>query len=276
MRVIRYASARTWGLVLAGALSIAMTFTFLQSGITDPVLAGIANNLPSTVVTAYAAIMTAWCAGMLPKGATDRRSGYLLACGAALYAIGSVVWAWIEVTRGIEVPFPGLPDVFFLLMYVPLTLALWMGLYARARGNDLFRSLTYSGGLVVLVGFALFGAVGRAIAGGSSSPLMALLSYAYPVFDMVLLLWPALAIEIAGVLASGSRDRAPWRVTILGVCVLALTDAVFTVQTWNGTYSSGGWLDVGWIAAFLCIAAGVSLMVDQLAGDRRRASRGQG
>jgi hypothetical protein len=273
VHILRYASVRTWALLFAGALGVAATFTFLRTSFATPQLAGIANNLPSVAIPAYAALLMWWCARRL-ESIAERRIAILLGAGAWLYAAGSAAWGWIEAVQGNAVPFPGVPDIFYVLMYLPLTVAAWMGLTSNLTGGDRRRALLLSAAFSAGVGVALFGAVGGAIAGGSSGWLATVLSFAYPAFDVVLLFWPALALAIAGGLSEGGIQWGPWTSIIAGFAVLALTDALFTVETWNETYVSGGWLDLGWILAFLLLGAGVSLMLDRdIASARGRAMR---
>lgn len=268
MHILRYASARTWALLFAGALGVAMTFTFLRTSFATPQLTGIANNLPSVAIPAYAALLMWWCARRL-NGLAERRIAILLGAGAWLYAAGSFAWGWMEVAQGIEVPFPGVPDIFYVLMYFPLTAGAWMGLRSSLPKADLRRALLLSAAFSGAAGVAIFGAVGNAIVGGSSGWLSTALSFGYPAFDVVLLLWPALALAIAGGLSEGGFQWGPWTSIIAGFAVLAFTDAMFTVETWNETYQSGGWLDLGWVLAFLLFGAGVSLMLDREAAQAR-------
>jgi diguanylate cyclase (GGDEF)-like protein len=78
-----------------------------------------------------------------------------------------------------------------------------------------------------------------------------LLSVAYPIGDLMVLLALLLMIYY------GTGKYMPGSIWILasGSIAMIVTDSIFSYQSLVGTYVSGGSLDLGWIAAYILIAA---------------------
>lgn len=256
--------------VLAAASGVAATYTFLHAGVVDPEVAGALNNIPSVLLSAYAGGITMRVALRYPRGDIRRAVFGLLGMGALLYMMGSAVWAYYEMFVGPEIPYPGPPDVFFILEYVPLVAAVWLALLRVGR-DEYWIPLSYSAPIVILAGAPAVTAIMRGTSATAASPLQDLLGFLYPALDL-LLLWPALALGILLFTRRAGYGSLPWLCVVVGVATLTYTDTVFTVQTLVGTYQSGGFLDLGWILSFLWIAVGASLMLD-LAVDERFTSR---
>ncbi|HUI39419.1 MAG TPA: hypothetical protein VLY86_00655 [Methanothrix sp.] len=79
-------------------------------------------------------------------------------------------------------------------------------------------------------------------------------SAAYPIMDLILLF--ALLELLFRKLEES--DRMPLLLLALSIAILVITDAIFSIQTEDGTYVSGGLLDTGWPVAYLLLGlAGV-------------------
>ncbi|TLM91505.1 MAG: hypothetical protein FDZ75_06100, partial [Actinobacteria bacterium] len=172
---LKHVSTRTWIVGALGAFGVAATYTLMHMSASGPQIQGLLNNLPSVALTFIAALITAWCAVQFERSSIERRTLIYLAAGAGFYALGSVAWAYIEMFQGVEVPFPGPPDLFFLLQYVPLTLAAWAGLLSFSGRVKLGPPLVISGVLVVATGAFLAYPLGDQVT-GEAAPLQVALS----------------------------------------------------------------------------------------------------
>lgn len=255
---------------LAAALGIAATYTFLHAGVVSPEIVGALNNLPSVALSAYGGAVTIWVALRYPSGDTRRAVFGLLGIGAFFYVAGSVVWAYYEMFVGPEIPYPGPPDIFFILQYVPLIAGVCMALIRVGR-SGFGMPLTYSAALVIMAGTPSVTAISRETTSFSASGLQNLLGFLYPVLDLVLL-WPALALGILLIMRRSGYGAIPWWCVVFGIATLTYTDTAFSIQALVGTYQSGGFLDLGWILSFLWMAVGASLMLD-FAVDEQFTSR---
>jgi diguanylate cyclase (GGDEF)-like protein/PAS domain S-box-containing protein len=213
----------------------------------------VINDLATLPVWLAAGVLTWRASTHAALPASARRAWRLLALANFVYWAGDVMWLYFEVWQQTQ-PFPSLADAGYLLYY---PLALW-GLVrfpaaARTRAE---RSRFWLDAGTVLLGGAIvvWYAVLRPIAAAAhESPLATVLSVAYPVGDLVLLL--ASAAVLMREPEAGSRRALA--LLAAGVALGAVTDLAYGVQQLDGSFASGGWLDVAWAAAAgLTAAAG--------------------
>lgn len=226
-------------------------------------LAGIwIADIGSIVVTGMAAIIVLRMALTFSKGEPFRVYWLLIGVGAACYALGDIVWAAYEL-RGLEVPYPGAPDVFYLAEYAFLA----TGLFIAARG---YRGLVdWKKPLLVAVVAALIvaGGLWAGLLGGIAADTEVAfsekaISIAYPMFDVFLGLAPALFLLLMVGKLAGGRLARPWWAVGGGLLLLAISDTVYSWMAWNETYVSGSPIDYGWMLAAAAIAMGAMLARD--------------
>lgn len=179
------------------------------------------------------------------------------------YLGGDIVWTIIEAVQGREVPYPGVPDAFYL------------GAYPLFACGLAFAALAYRGLIPLRSSFISASAVGAALSialyflvlktdilGQGLSASEAFVSAAYPLGDVLLMLTPALFVTFAVGKLGGGRFAAPWRAVAAGTLVLALADIVYVISSATGTYESGAWTELGWNVGFILIMAGALLARD--------------
>ncbi len=171
----------------------------------------------------------------------------VLAAAMLLYAAGDVTWAFLEVGLK-QSPFPSVADIFYLTFYLAfLAGVLLLPMKSLNRSDWLKRALDM--GIVMLaavMGFWNF-LIGPLAAAGSNLPaLEQLLSMAYPACDLVLV-WALLVL-----LYNRTENQSGGSILFLAtsICVLIVTDCLFSYQSLQDTYVSGGYVDLGWILAF--------------------------
>ncbi|MBA4369986.1 MAG: hypothetical protein C0418_00195 [Coriobacteriaceae bacterium] len=222
-----------------------------------------AADLGSVAVVGLAAAIvvgTAYCFG---KGQPGRLYWMLVGVGAAMYALGDLVWSIYELA-GNEVPYPGLPDAFYLAEYVFLTAGLAYAAWSYRSLGDIKMPL------------ALSGAVGAAAAGGLyvwflnplvlSDPEIAAgekaLGVAYPAFDVFLAFMPAVLIILMVSRLGWGRFGWPWWAVAVGVLFIAASDTAYAWLAAVDRYESGMILDYGWMLGHVAIATGALLARD--------------
>ena len=246
--------------LLAGALFVA---ALSLPGIDGPLVVAISDG--GQLAAAVAAAAACWLAARRHHG-RERRVWALLAAGTGSWAGGQLVWTYYEVVLGVEVPFPSLADVGFLLFPVFATLGLssWHGAPGRAsaRGRDLLDGVIIGGSLLVVSWSTTLGTV---LPGGGEAWLPLTLSLAYPLGDVVLL---TVVFLILGHI--GARGRSTLLLVASGLGSLAVADSSYVYLVAIGSYSSGDLVTSGWVFGFLLIAAGAVLPARESASSRDR------
>jgi hypothetical protein len=145
----------------------------------------------------------------------DRAAWLCLALGPLAYACGSVIWAYYEIGRGINCPFPSGADAAFLAAY-PFLLA-GVLLTPRRPRSALFRGrvlvdcLTVTAALATFSWYFVLGPI--VVRAGADTWGMTLLGASYPAFDL-LLLFCALVLAAE----DGDAGRRPLACCAPGSC----------------------------------------------------------
>lgn len=193
---------------------------------------------------------------------TLRRNWMLIGLGVASFGIGDVIWAIIEVGMGKEVPYPGVPDVFYLLEYVFLGAGIALAGLAYRRLVPVRKPLLIALTVAVLIaGLLWFTFISPLVVAGEWNP-ESVLSAIYPLADIILLFGPALFIVLIVAQLGGGRLGWPWLAVGAGALVLALSDSVYSYLTAIDAYQSGMAVDYGWMVAHVLIALGALIAQD--------------
>jgi diguanylate cyclase (GGDEF)-like protein len=199
----------------------------------------------------YLALMAGAAALVLLRGALVRpeRSAWLtLGVAVALSALGDAVWD-LHVERLDPQPYPSVADAVWLASY-PATYA-GLALLLRARLRTWRPTLWLDG----VIGGLTAGAVGAAVvfapvlAATEGDPATVAVTLAYPLADLVTLLFVVAAFGVLG-----WRPGRSWALVGLGLMLFAVADAIYVFQDSTGTYVGGGWLDALWPAGALAMA----------------------
>ncbi|WP_436347194.1 sensor histidine kinase [Natronorubrum sp. FCH18a] len=204
----------------------------------------------SNVSLSLGAIAATGALGLLTaqSDVSDRLGWGLVSVGAGLYAVGELSWMGYELWVG-GVPYPGLPDLFYLGGYPFIAAGLLTIAITRHRPGSVLR-IGLDG---VLVSIALLTVSWHFVL----EPILAVsdvdrytlwVSVAYPALDIVV-------GSVAFIVAANAR--APRRVPITflaaGVFVWALADSVFAFLSFGGGYVYNGF-DTIWLVGYLAIA----------------------
>jgi signal transduction histidine kinase len=174
------------------------------------------------------------------------RLGWLcFAAGVLCYLIGDAVWIAYRVLLSREAPFPSIADVFYLAGYPFLILGVlvaFSGQQGRSLGAFLEAGIV-TAGCGLLIWLIVVEPIGEA---GGVPLLERLTSAAYPTVDFLLLM---------ALFQSLFRGRARGRpLTWISAALMFQTvaDLVYTRLTLSGLYTSGSWVDAGWLLSYVC------------------------
>lgn len=222
------------------------------------------ENVIMTVTSTSLAVLAVGLAVRLPVTAKARTQSFMLAAGMAAFALGDFVWMYHEVYRGVEPPFPGLPDLFYgPAMYVPLILALWSALLSMRRLSHVWVPLVFATTVSAVIVAILWLTTLRYIVDDlAGDPLALTVSLAYPLADVVLLLVPTIALIVVLGGFGGAPLARPWWSIATAMIVLAATDSLYSYLQAHGAYTRGSVVDMGWLIAFAMMVVGISRMLD--------------
>jgi len=257
-------SGRTWGVAGVGIIVSALSLALVNAGIEGSVfVTGLIGNFGSLVTTAFAAGVIIWSARRFGSTEPLRRQWLLIGLGAASYLLGTVIWTYYEAVLGAEVPFPGPPDIGYLLVFPFVGTGLILAVRSFTSLLSPRRPLIISGIVALLATIAVWIPVLQPIVSDTESDIVTrVLSFTYPLADLWLLFFPALTLALMLSRFSGGRLAWPWWAVVVGCIMISFGDTMFTVTTNAGTYVSGGPLDLAWWLGYTALAVGASLTVD--------------
>jgi len=235
------------GTVLAGLT----TFVFLLWIVLD-IGGGRVTDGVDDVGELIAALAAAVLCGMTALRPSSSRAGWaLLAASSLSWAAGEAAWTYFDLVKGVQVPFPSLADVGYLVA-VPLACAallLFPGSpRARHRILGLLDGCIIATSLLFASWATILGPLYRAHHGGV---LKQVLSLAYPMSDVVMM-----SLVIILIARVGQQARMSVGLVMAGVVAFAMADSAFSYMTEVNNYGSGTFLDTGWVAGYLLIGLG--------------------
>jgi diguanylate cyclase (GGDEF)-like protein len=245
--------------VLLGAVVLASLAFLLLVGL-DPGGASVTRNVDDVAQAAaplLVAVPACWWAAARSQG-RRRRYWALLACFAASWGIGQVIWCYLELSTGSTPGTDSIASVGYLLAPLFAVAALFSfggpkmhwaaGVRATVDGLLVASSLLFVAWTIA----PITGALARS--GATTGQQITVLTY--PAADIVM------RALLATVIARSVRT---WRdpLVAVGGCFLALLlgDSLSIYVGLSGTYSTGSLLDIFWFVAFLLLAVGATMPV---------------
>lgn len=175
------------------------------------------------------------------------RAWWFVAAGLGLTVAGDIAWTIYEQILNQEAPFPSTADALYLTGYPVIAVGLiWLCWVRRPSRSDLIDAAIVGIGYGV-VAWTLF--VGPYLADGAYPWLERVVSAAYPTMDI-----PLVAAAALLMLTPGIRSRS-FVYLAIAVVVSVAADAVYAQEIITDTYSSGGWLDAGWLISYVAWGA---------------------
>ena len=180
----------------------------------------------------------------------DERTAWLLIGGAFASWIAGEVYFTAVLWDDASPPVPSCADAGYLGL-PPLLLAGLLSLL-RSRMRSLPRTLWVDGVTAALAVSAVSAAVvvQAVLAGSEGTTLSVATNVAYPVADLLLL-----GVVAGALAASGWKANRALCLVIGGVLAFWLADSIYLLRVAQGTWVSGGPVEVGWWGAALLFAA---------------------
>ena len=175
-----------------------------------------------------------------------RRAWFILGLAVAAQTLGDMAWFYLEVILG-QQPFPSIADAFYIAFY-PLALFGLLSLpSAPLQPSERMRVLLDLAIIMITAWMAIwFFIISPTTAQYENGQLDQILAAAYPVGDLVLL------GGIFTLLFRGAQGavRSMLMLYLTGLLLNVAGDLSYAYASLNGTYESGGWMDISWILAY--------------------------
>ncbi len=193
------------------------------------------------------AVIVAWRIAFLKNFTSKLRiAWFILGLAVAVQTLGDTIWFYLEVILQ-QQPFPSLADAFYISFYPLALLGLLTLPSAPMKSTERLRFLLDLAIIMITAWMAIwFFIISPTAAQYENGRLDQILAAAYPVGDLVIL---------GGMFTILFRSNEN---TVRAMLVLYLTGLIFNVAgdlayaytSLDGTYVSGGWMDVSWIIAY--------------------------
>jgi hypothetical protein len=261
-------SRRTYVISAAGLVAAVATWLtarfLLNAGAEFPAV--FVGDVVEMLLVAVAGIVCVRTALGFPRGDAVRRQWLLIGTGVLLYAMGDAAWSYYEVVLRTEGPYPGAPDLFYVLQYVFLGAGILSAAFAYRRVIDIRKPLV--GALLMTLG--LFAALYALLLHGmvtDSEIGMAekAISIFYPAADVLLGLFPALFILLVARGLGRGAFGWPWYPAAFGLAIVAISDATYSWLQAADAYATGHIVDAGWMVGYVLIAVGALVARDVFA-----------
>lgn len=230
--------------------------------LTPRVLLGLAA-VAKIALLAAGALLAFACRDRLEEGNPARPAWALLSAGLFSTLVGQMSLAPYQLFAN-TTPFPSVGDLYFVLSY-PFFIAAFL-VFLRAYhesglpvGSRAERAAIVLG-VAVVAGLAILRLL-QPVAAGGGELLDRILTLAYPVLDLVLLLPLALLVRIAARLR-GSHAGAVWGLVLAGFVSLCLGDIFFAYFTALGQADLDPYVHAGYILSYALITGGARRQLD--------------
>lgn len=255
-------SNRSWAIFTFGLVSVAVMYTLIAAKVGGDAGALWISDVGETALVGLSAAFILYVAKRLGFG-TLGRPWLWIGLGCASFAVGDAVWSFTELGLGQQVSYPGLPDVFYVLVYPLMAIGLIRALLNYRGLVDMRIPVAAAATTAVVIGGAMYFAFLNpfVLSQGLSAGEAALSSF-YPLADVFFALAPALAVAFVIVRLGGGRLGWSWWAVILGVLVFSTADSAYSYLAARDLYVAGTLVDFGWVLANASIAFGAAIALD--------------
>jgi hypothetical protein len=187
-----------------------------------------------------------------------------LSTGLTLWALGNFTWAYYNLVKQVEAPYPSLADVgyglgvlFWILSTVYLGRALGVGLLLKKSPGLKWLSAGFTIGSIAL-SYYLFVVVARGGSLGLQSDelLKAFFDLYYPLTDVCALVVISM-VFIVSARYIGGLLKVPVLAILFGMLSSYIYDLTFSYSTTKETYTNGQFSDIFLLIATVCLSASV-------------------
>jgi hypothetical protein len=236
--------------VLTLAILLAVVYAYGQSNL--PFIADFSGAItPFEAFAAFATATILYSAHRSEKGGGLPRAYAAYSLGMLFWLIAECTWTVYALVFRIEIPFPSMADVFWLLGYLPLLAALLLQAWPFRDVFAPWKRVAIAVGMLVMTITILTATIPPLIAENAGEVPLAV-SVAYPVLDALLL---SVAIPVLILFRKGSYWR-PTLFILFGLMLQLFGDLAFAQSYLSGFYYVGSPIDLIFDYSYLMLALG--------------------
>ncbi len=176
-----------------------------------------------------------------------------LAIGLALFLAAELIWSYYEIGLGVQSPFPSVADGLWLIGYGPLFYYVFKMYGFFGGSHSKYQQILILAGAVAFLSFPIGGISESANFKTPSGITSFLISVAYPIFDVVLIVPSALIMLNS---PKGELTSVPW--IFLAFLIMSLGDSIFAYASNIPILQEFNWIwNLFFISSYLVMAAGL-------------------
>ncbi|MTK63751.1 MAG: PAS domain S-box protein [Methanobacterium sp.] len=203
----------------------------------------------------------------LKYGRKVQMAWMFIAFAFIFYTVGDIIWDILEL--GIhESPFPSVADGFYLIFYPLFAIGIYyLSRFSFTRTEKLKIALDMSI-IIITVGLIFWTFLIVPILSSGQDSSANTISVIYIIGDFLLFF-----VLLRGIYSKYDEGVVPLLFLSMSILVTIVTDIIFAVQTSQGTYISGSFLDTGWIISFVFVGLAAFLQATPEKLDMSRYSK---
>lgn len=213
------------------------------------------HYLSNIVEPAFSLIPLVMAAFSLRAHRHDRwfgRVDIFLSVGFLFWFLGEFTWSFYALYLGIEIPFPSLADVFWLVAY-PFVLIGMVAFVAPFKEAVNRRNILPASVVSVLATVLIVVGLVLPVLSFSNDMFGNVVSLAYPMLDTALLFAAVMGVMVFW----GGRIARGWYWLTAGAVLMSLADILFSYFVANGTYYEGHPLDLFFEFSYACFGLAI-------------------
>ena len=221
--------------------------------------------------TKFVALLTAGVLAYRSASALGRSSGawgawMTLAGGLGAYSIGQLILASFLTVTGVS-PFPSYGDIFFLIAYPLLIIALVQFGRTYAASGFPTGGLLPVGIVTSIVAIAAAYPLLAPLARAAAAPLDKFLNLTYPLLDLLLLVPAVVLLALTARFQGGAVWRI-WAALLAGVLFMVFGDIAYAWLSVVGLQQLDPLVHALYLVAYAAMALGTSVQYSLVAGER--------
>jgi len=193
------------------------------------------------------------------QGKHVKTAWLILSVAVLFYAIGDILWAILELIIQ-QNPFPSVADFFYLLFYPLFALGIYYFPRSPLSRNEKLKLIIDVTIIITTVSLILGTFLIVPLIFSSQDILGSIISIFYVIGDVILL------FAVIHIIFNNFKniDRSPLILLGMSITAQVITDTIYSYQSIQGTYVSGGLLDAGWVLSMILIGLAAILEINQV------------